>query len=454
MKNHKIEFLFYIKKCDTPKYKQIYQNVKQDIMQNVIKSGDILPSIREGSKKLGVSRSSLVRAYLQLVTEGYIESIEKVGYQVIKLSDKIEEKTSLEYELNFKEENIIYTNDGIDNKSFSRSLWKQYYSKIILNPLVDITSLGDEQGEYELRLAISNFIRKHRGVMASPEQIFISSGVQNLISMLANIVGNDYKTICLEEPGYKKVRFTFEDLKYKIFDINVLNNGIDILKVQKNSIIYTSPSYQYPLGNVMTIDRRLEIINFANREKCLIIEDDYASIIRYDGMPIQSLQGLDKYDNTVYISSFSKTFLPCLRISFMVIPKKYTENYYKIKSKYTHTPSKIEQLALAEFIKDGQMEKHLKKINKLYKHKNQIILSYIKQKYKSRLFVKNSDSGFHMVFYCTTNNLDLQLFEDEFLLINVISYKKNELLFSFSYSGICEEDLLYTIDKIVEILKI
>lgn len=453
MKN--VEFLFNVEKNDgTTLASQIFEKIKQLILDGKFKHGDMLPSIRKASNVLFVSKSSVISAYLQLVTEGFIENRPQKGYFVCKINTVAKE--ILSHDLDFREKNIIYINDAIDKKSFSRTLWKKYYNSVLLDEKTDLTSLGDEQGELELRVAIANFVRKNRGCSCSAEQVLIASGIQTLIQMLVRIT--DFDKAFLEYPGYKKVEYAFLDCGFSTEKLPVESDGISInsLKKAKNSMIYVSPSYQYPLGKVMSIDKRLELINHANNNNCLIIEDDYASTIRYEAKPISSLQGLDNYKNTVFLGSFSKTFLPSLRVSFMIIPEKYVQKYYDIKSRYTSTTSKIEQLALAKFITDGQMERHLKRINNIYKQKNAIISTYVKNNYKNRLFVENSESGFHMIFRCKNLRNDdfTEDFKNEFLLVDVIKNTESELTFLFSYSGLDNDEIPETIDKIVEILAI
>ncbi|MFI3115689.1 MAG: PLP-dependent aminotransferase family protein [Clostridia bacterium] len=453
----KVRFLFSVdKNIKDTIVTQIYEKIKKDILNSEIKYGDMLPSIRSASCDLQVSKTSIISAYLQLVTEGFIENIPQKGYLVCKI-DAINKET-LSFDLEFREKNISYINDSIDKNSFSRSLWKKYYNNVILDENVDLTNLGDEQGELELRIAIANFVRTYRGSNCSPEQIVIASGIQTLLQILIRTTNTDYTKAVLEYPCYKKVEYVFLDQNYEIKNLPVEENGISInmLENVEKALIYVSPSHQYPLGKVMSIDKRLELILHAKNKNCLIIEDDYASIIRYESKPISSLQGLDNFGNTVYLGSFSKTFLPSLRISFMILPQKYVQKYYEIKSRYTHTTSKIEQLALAKFISDGQMHKHMKRINNIYRQKNTIISNYIKKNYPNRLFIENSDSGFHFIFKCKTKRdiSFLEEFKDEFLAIDIISFEKEDLTFLFSYSGLENEEIPYILDKMVKILHI
>lgn len=435
---------------------QIYENIKAKILDSSYKHKDKLPSIREGAEKLCVSKTVISSAYFQLCTEGYTENIAYKGYYICKIRGIKTNNSSLD--LYYRDQNIVYINDGIDEEAFPKDVWRKTYNKMILGNDVDFTCQGDEQGEYELRKAIADFVRAHRDCKVLPEQIVVASGIQSLISLLIKITKKNCSSVYLEMPSYKKVEYVFRDYDYEIKKVPVLEGGINIESLAncENSFIYVSPSYQYPLGNLMPIDKRLELINYAKEKNCLIIEDDYASTIRYDSKPISSLQGLDSFDNTIYLGSFSKTFLPSLRISFMILPKKILGDYYKIKSKYTHTCSKLEQLTLAKLISSGQMEKNLRKINNIYKQKNQLITKYIKENFADRLIVHNNQSGFHIILSCKTKrDIDfLEELKNEFLLIEIIEFKEENLLFLFSFSGLKLEEIPKTINVLAKILKI
>ena len=453
----KIQFNFRIdKKNNITLTNQLIENIKNAILKGGFKSHDKLPSIRVASNTLDVSKSVIINAYLQLVTEGFIENIEKKGFYISHIKKEV--VSNLDYDLEYNEDNIQFINDGIDKNCFDNSLWKKYYNNVLFDENIDLLNAGDEQGEFELRHAISNFIKANRGLKCTPQQIIIGSGIQTLLEMIIRVVGKEYNKVALESPGYKKAKFIFEDYNFNITNLPVLDDGVDLNALEgiEKALIYTSPAYQYPMGKVMSIDKRLELIHHANEKDCLIIEDDYASTIRYEVKPVPSLQGLDFYDNTMYIGSFSKTLLPSLRISFMVMPKKYLKRYYNIKSKYTNTCSKIAQIALANFIKEGQFEKHLKRINKIYKQKNIIISNYIKNNYGNKLIIKNNESGFHMILeYKASVKIDIiKQFHDEFLNIEIINTQNNEFTFLFNYTGIKNEEIPIIIEKMAKILHI
>ena len=264
---------------------------------------------------------------------------------------------------------------------------------------------------------------------------------------------SDYRCVSIESPGYRKAEFIFEDYMFKInhIPVNELSLPIDTLYNFKSKLLYVSPSHQYPLGNVMPINKRLELLNWAYSVNGLIIEDDYDGIIRYDGMPIPCLQGLDNNDCVIYLGAFSKTLLPSLRISYMIIPKKLIASYQKIKDKYTQSTSKIDQIVLSLFMKEGHMNRHLRRIRRIYKKKNTSITSYINNNYGDKIKIINSDSGFHLVLEVLTDKSVQDVYNDckkNNILIEIINHSPNKILLSFNYSGIVDSDLYSFADKL------
>jgi GntR family transcriptional regulator/MocR family aminotransferase len=228
---------------------------------------------------------------------------------------------------------------------------------------------------------------------------------------------------------------------FNVKHIPVTDNGFPISSlIESNAkLVYISPSHQYPLGTIMPINKRMELLDWAYKNNGLIIEDDYDAIIRYGGMPIPCLQGLDKNDRVIYLGSFSKMLLPSLRISFIIIPKNLLAKYYIIKSRYTQSTSKVDQLVLANFMKDGYMLKHLRKIKRIYRKKNLLLTNSIVEKFNNKIDIINSDSGLHIVCEATTNKSVIKINEDSKkskILLNIVTSKENKIIFSLNYSGI------------------
>lgn len=463
--NKKIHFSISMdKNLNKPLYIQLYDYIKSEIINNKFKAGHKLPSIREATSLLNISKTTVENTYNQLTVEGYIENIPKKGFFVNDIGNykySKEFKPSHNFEKSVSDE-YIYKNNGADPTSFNVSLWKKLYNKTLSEKITNIYTGGFVQGEYELRYEISEFVNNLRGGKTTPEQVIIGAGIQYLLGILAGIFKNseftksneEYNCVSIETPGYNKAEFIFEDYMFKINHIPVNESSLSVDKLYncKSRLLYVSPSHQYPLNNVMPINKRLELLNWAYSVNGLIIEDDYDGIIRYDGMPIPCLQGLDNNDCVIYLGAFSKTLLPSLRISYMIIPKKLIESYQQIKDKYTQSTSKIDQVVLSLFMKEGHMNRHLRRIRRIYKKKNIAIVNYINKNYNDKIKVINSDSGFHLVLEVYTDKDEKKIFNNckkNNILIEIINHNPNKILLSFNYSGIVDGELHSFIDKLV-----
>lgn len=431
------------KKSKMPIYIQLYEYIKSEITSGLLKPDSKLPSIREASSTLNLSKTTIENAYYQLVAEGYIENLPKRGYFVCNLSEYSFEKKLNVVKNNIEEkEETIYLNDGVDIESFDITIWKRLYNKVISDRSSNIYNNGSIQGEKLLREEISNFVNTMRGANTTSEQVIVGAGGQYLLGILIGIIKKNYSSAAVEKPGYEKAQFIFEDYSFDVKHIEVSDNGfppISELKKSNAKVLYISPSHQYPLGNVMPVNKRMELLDYTYKNDGLIIEDDYDAIIRYDAMPVPCLQGLDKHDCVIYLGSFSKMLLPSLRISFIIIPKKLLNRYYEIKDKYTQSTSKLDQLVLANFMKEGYMVKHIRKIKRIYRKKNLMLTNSILKKFKNKIDIINSNSGLHIVCEAKTNKDEKKIIKDCFnnkLLLNIISKKENKILFSLSYSGI------------------
>ena len=433
------------KESDKPLYMQLYEYIKNEITSGLLKPDSKLPSIREASSTLKLSKTTVENAYSQLVAEGYIENYPKRGYFVCDLSEYNFDGGTVKNTVEYHNE-ITYLNDGVDRESFDASTWKRIYNKVISDRNTSINTSCSAQGEEFLREEIANFVNTMRGGNTTSQQVIVGAGIQYLLGILIGIIKDDYNTVAFEKPGYKKAEFVFEDYMFNIRHIEIADSDFPIGQLRKSDakVIYISPSHQYPLGTIMPVNKRMELLDWAYKKNGIIIEDDYDSMIRYGGMPIPSLQGLDKNDCVVYLGSFSKMLLPSLRISYMIIPKKLLPKYNEIKDRYTQSTSKIDQLVLANFMKDGHMVKHLRKIKRIYKKKNSSLTADLKSLFKDKIEIISSDSGLHIVCEARTHKDKGQIIKDaqnSRILINIISKDSNRVMFSLNYSGIDLKDI-------------
>lgn len=435
-------------------YIQIYNYFKNQIIMGKLQKNDKLPSIRRLSLDIKVSKTTVESAYNQLVVEGYVNNIPKRGYFVVELKDYSFSKTNEKPQIIEKEKDSHYINNGVDKGSFDNKVWRKLYGKVLQED--EIFTPGDYQGEVDLRQEICDFVQKSRGVRCNRDQIIIGAGIQYLLSILCSLLRDKHHDIAFEYPGFNQAKNVFEDYNMDIIPIPVLKEGIDIEKLKKSKVkmVYLSPSHQYPTGSVMPIDKRIEILNWAQENNSIIIEDDYDCLIRYESRPIPALQGLDKAGHVIYLGSFSKILLPSIRISYMILPLDILEIYKWIKARYSQTSSKIEQLTLTKFMAEGYLEKHLRKIRKLYYKKNEMIVNFIEKRAEDKIIILGHDSGLHMMFEVNTEKTYGEIIkvakQYNIYLEMVESFHKGMKLVVFPYSGIELEKIEDTLNILIK----
>lgn len=372
-------------KLNIPLYEQIYQYIKTDICAGRIPCGAKLPSTRALSEYLQVSRSTVELAYEQLLSEGYIESVPCKGFYVLELEGLYQQATRIPAkEPHQKQQKKKYRFDfspyGIDLQSFPYNVWRRLSKEILLDAQSDLFKSGDSQGEEDLRDAIKNYLHQARGVNCSTNQIIVGAGNEYLLMLLSMMLGTNHK-IAFENPTYKQAYRLFKNLSYQITTIDMDQYGMEVNKLRDSgsNMAYVMPSHQYPLGIVMPMKRRMELLKWATEEdNRYIIEDDYDSEFRYKGKPIPALQGFDGSGKVIYLGTFSRAIAPAIRVSYMVLPEKLMDIYQETCRFLNCTVPKVDQCILQKFLEQGHFERHLNKMRALYKARHDVLLSQLK----------------------------------------------------------------------------
>lgn len=397
-----------------PLYVQLYEYLKEEISGGRIEAGERLPSLRKLSSELDISITTVRLAYEQLMVEGYLVSRPQSGYFA---ADGAEDRErSYRMKTNEAQPEIVSKNTAEDShliscgdpESFDFVKWKKCMAAVLNERPEKLLSEADRQGEPELRREIAAYLYRSRGVICEPDQIVISAGTQQLVNhaaRLLKLMGIGH--ICTEEPGYRPVRESFRDWGFSISCIPVGKDGIELEKLPSNirTAVYVSPQDQFPTGAVMPVARRRSLLEWAQRNGSIIIEDDYNSELRYSGLPVPALQGMDKGERVVYIGSFTSTLFPAVRISYMVLPPMMSELFDTIKMKYDQTCSKTEQLTLALFMQRGFYQTNLRHVRKLYSDKLRETLDAIREYSGEQSFITavNSRSGINLILRIDTH---------------------------------------------------
>lgn len=379
-----IEITPYIdENSSVSKYYQLYTFLKTEISSGKIVPHEKLPSLRNLSKHISVSISTVSQAYSQLSVEGYIYSKPNSGYYVSDIGHNILKNSPINagsisegHSANAYSAVAEIPDLDYDLSCFNFTRWKKCINTVLNDNPETLLFEGDPQGEISLRRAIADYIYSARNVSCNPEQIVIGAGTQQLNGQLSTILKRSaIQTVALESPGYIPVHNIFREHEFTIAQIPVLSDGMDIQRLPSNipCAAYVNPSNQFPTGAIMPVGNRRRLLAWAEENGSCIIEDDYDSELRYFGKPLPSLKGLDNSECVIYLGSFSSTLFAAAKISFMVLPPTFQKIFFEIKDDYTQTCSKTEQLALSLFIKHGWYQKGIKKQRSLYSQKLSVI---------------------------------------------------------------------------------
>ncbi len=398
-----------------PIYITLYENIKADIEIGNIKPHEKLPSKRELSDTYNISVITVQNAYYQLLSEGFIYSVERSGYYACEVQQiQLDSPTITEvlHADSIQPSELRLYKSSINSQYFPFSTWAKLMRQILSENYDNLLQASNRIGVYELRESISKYLFRERGIIVNPDNMIIGAGTEYLYSIIIKILGRD-KIFGVETPGYKKMWQVYGSEKVELQYIGLDKHGLSDKKLRENNIniLHISPNHQFPTGIVMPYERRMEILKWANEEKNrYIIEDDYDSEFRFATKPIPSLHSLDQLGKVIYINTFSKTIAPSLRISYMILPDQLMRAYHNDLSFISNTVSSFEQYTLAKFINDGYYTRYLKKTKNIYKSVRDEIISLIRTSKLSNLAtISEEHAGLHFALTLDTQKSDHEI---------------------------------------------
>lgn len=419
-----LEITPYIdEQADEPKYMQIYHYMKRQIMSGGIPAGTRLPSIRQLAGSLHLSRNTVEAAYQQLHAEGYVASRSRIGLFVCEIENDMGEMAGARiwHVPNSRDAeaeaapvcDIDFRHGNIDCGGFPLSLWRKLSNDVFRLTPVEALQYGERQGEIGLRRQIAQYLRHSRGVSCQAQQIVIGAGIQQLLMLLSQMIGGERRSIAMENPGYNGARMIFRNHRLNVVSVPLEQDGMNVRRLKESGAdaVYITPSHQFPSGMVMPVAKRIQLLQWAEELDGLIIEDDYDGEFRYHTKPIPALQGLDSTGRVVYMGTFSKSLLPSIRLSYMVLPPALLERYKADFAVYEQTASKLHQLTLERFMEEGHWEKHLRKIRKVYQKKHAALLAALKRAMGDRVRIIGHDSGLHLLIQVQNGMTEAELLE-------------------------------------------
>ncbi len=403
-----------------PMYQQLYGFIKDEIKTGNLQSGEKLPSKRSLSDHLKISQSTVETAYGQLVAEGYIQSVPKSGYYVNKLETltippvKSEIRKTDTDPVYTKQYRYDFRTNTVDTASFPFGTWARIVKEIMRDENRELLHAAHPQGDSALRGCIAKYLHAYRGVHCTEEQIVIGAGTEYLFGLIIQLLGQN-AVYAVENPGYAKTHRILMSYGRRTNCIGMDEMGICSLALERSdsSVVYTTPSHHFPLGIVMPVNRRMQLLKWANKQEGrYIIEDDYDSEFRFSGRLIPSLQGLDAHNKVIYLGTFSKSLAPSIRISYLVLPSSLLDSYRENLFFYSSTVSRFEQMTLCRFIRNGHYERHVNRMRILYRgRKDKLVQEIRKLPFAGKIEIVGENAGLHLLLriHASVSERDLVL---------------------------------------------
>ena len=415
-----------------PLHRQLYDELRRAILARRLKPGERVPSTRALAKSLKLSRATVTQSYEQLISEGYLQAVIGSGTKVCaQLPDDLLRTTPVKamkaavQKMHTAAVKLSHYGASLDNllpleapepelpinfksgrpalEEFPMSEWRRLLLRHCRTGKADLLDYATNlQGVPELRKAISDYLARARAVRCTPEQVIIVNGSQQAIDLITKVLIDRGDSVAVENPGYLGARRAFLAQGAKLLPIPVDENGIVVERLEAKlasnvRLIYVTPSHQFPTGAVLPLARRLELIRWAECTGAVIVEDDYDSEFRYSSRPISALQGLAERANVIYVGTFSKVLFPALRIGYIVVPDGLAHVFARARWLADRQTPTLEQLALTDFIVEGHLERHLRRMRTLYDRRRQALVRALNQHFTGRVEILGENAGMHLM---------------------------------------------------------
>lgn len=412
-----------------PLYRQLYEGLRRAILEGRLRPGARVPSTRWLAAELGVGRNTVLLAFDLLTAEGYLVGRRGAGTRVNpelppelvagwreradaaqgvtrqpRLAGRCAKLVGMPRALpSLSGRGGAFTVSLPALEAFPTALWARLARRAALQLERRAREGFDPAGYGPLREAIAAYVGAARGVVCSAAQVVVVQGTQQALDLLSRTLLDGGDAVCIEDPGYPGVWGPLAAAQARVIPVPVDEHGLRVAEVEREKAtvraIYVSPSHQFPLGSRMSLERRLALLDIAERRDCWIVEDDYDSEFRYDGPPITALRGLDRSDRVIYVGSFSKTILPSLRVGFLVLPRALVEPFLAVRVRSDLHPPLLSQLLLTDFLSEGHFARHVRRMRMLYGRRRDCLLEAGRRELTGLLELAPDDTGLRLVGY-------------------------------------------------------
>jgi GntR family transcriptional regulator/MocR family aminotransferase len=402
--------------------RQVYQHLREAILSGSLGGGEKLPSTRDLAEQLGISRTVVVSAYDQLLAEGFAEGRAGSGTYVAKGVGKrattSEERSvplrvsrfgqtaSAEWmRINFalqskKSVPYDFAYGRSDLEKFPFAMWRRLLLRCARKTRVAELDYSHAAGNVALREAICTHVRRSRAVVCDASQIIVVNGSQQALDLIARVLMEPGDGVAFEDPSYQGTWEVLRAAGVRLLPIVLDRDGLDPAKIPAEArMIFVTPSHQFPTGVILPLARRLALLEWAKRRNAVIVEDDYDGEFRYEGQPLESLQGLDREGRVIYIGTFSRTVFSALRIGYLIAPRRLVQAFTAAKWLCDRHTATLEQATLAEFISSGMYERYLRRVRRRNASRRAALIGAIQNYLGDRVEVTGDGSGAHVVLW-------------------------------------------------------
>jgi GntR family transcriptional regulator/MocR family aminotransferase len=405
-----------------PLFRQVYSGVRQAILSGALRPGERLPSTRDLADQLGLSRTVVLLAYDHLLAEGFVTGQAGAGtfvsagmsrnmapgtrglarMQLSRFGKVVSESIAIVNtplpRPKAPRYNFIYGRS--DLTTFPFAVWRRLLARQARKGSTKQFDYGPALGNAELRAAICAHLRRSRAVVCEPEEVIIVNGSQQALDLVIRVLVDPGDAVALEDPHYDGIRGALRAAGARLRGVPVDREGLDPARLPDDArLVFVTPSHQFPTGAILSLERRLALLDWARRENAVIVEDDYDGEFHYAGRPVESLQGLDCEGRIVYIGTFSRTVFPSMRIGYVIAPKSLIPALTAAKWVSDLHSASLEQQTLANFITGGMYERHLRRLRKKNTARRSALLESVANYLGDRVEVTGDGAGAQVVLW-------------------------------------------------------